>query len=118
MSFEIRYQCERCTACCRWPGWVRVDADEISAMAGELGLAEWDFIQRYTQLRPNRDGLALVNRPSGECIFLEGRDCRVQSAKPRQCQAFPNGWNFPGWREVCEARPMLVHAGAGQGGPV
>jgi hypothetical protein len=23
--------------------------------------------------------------------------------KPQQCKDFPNGWNFPGWREVCEA---------------
>jgi prepilin-type N-terminal cleavage/methylation domain-containing protein len=108
MSFEVRYDCQRCTACCRWPGWVRVDADEIAAMARLLGQEEGSFIQEYTQLRPQRDGLALVNRANGECVFLEGRDCRVQGAKPRQCQGFPNTWNFPGWREVCEARPSLV----------
>ncbi len=78
------------------------------AIAAHLGLSEHDFIQRYTRLRPRRDGLALIDKPNGECVFLEGRDCAVQAVKPRQCRGFPNAWNFPGWREVCEAVPVLV----------
>ena len=39
----------------------------------------------------------------GACIFLEGQDCKIQPVKPQQCRGFPNAWNFPGWREVCEA---------------
>ena len=66
-------------------------------------MTEHDFIQQYTRLRANRDGLALIDKPGGECIFLEGRDCSVQAVKPGQCRDFPNKWNFPGWREVCEA---------------
>ena len=77
-----------------------------------LGLSEHDFIQRYTRLRPRRDGLALIDKPNGECIFLEGRDCAVQAVKPGQCRGFPNTWNFPGWREVCEAVPVPVAAPA------
>ncbi len=84
-------------------------------MAAYLGMTEWEFVQEFTQVRPQRDGLSLINRENGECIFLEGRDCRVQAAKPVQCQGFPNTWNFPGWREVCEARPELV-GGVGKGG--
>jgi hypothetical protein len=34
----------------------------------------------------------------------------VQPAKPVQCAGFPNTWNFPGWREVCEAVPSLLPA--------
>ena len=41
-------------------------------------------------------------------IFLEGRDCAIQPVKPRQCAGFPNTWNFPGWREACEAVPVLL----------
>jgi Fe-S-cluster containining protein len=102
----LYYQCQRCTNCCRWPGFVRVDDADISGLAGHLGLSEHEFIQRYTRLRPQRDGLALVDKPNGECVFLAGRDCSVQAAKPRQCRGFPNTWNFPGWREVCEAVPV------------
>jgi len=106
-SFELHYQCQRCTACCRWPGQVKVGASELAAMAKLLEMEEWVFIQEYTRLRPQRDGLALKDKDNGECIFLEGRDCRVQEAKPIQCKGFPNTWNFPGWRAVCEAIPSL-----------
>ena len=78
------------------------DAD-ITSISGFLGLSEHDFIQNLTRLRPRRDGLALIDQPDGACIFLEGRDCSVQPVKPIQCRGFPNTWNFPGWREVCEA---------------
>ena len=104
MTREIHYECQRCTNCCRWPGHVKVGAAEIAQF---LGMHEYDFIQRYTRLRDHRDGLALIEKPNGECIFLEGRDCAVQSVKPIQCAGFPNTWNFPGWREVCEATPSL-----------
>jgi Fe-S-cluster containining protein len=79
---------------------------EIAALAGFLALDEHEFIQRFTRLRPQRDGLALLDKPNGECIFLEGRECAVQAVKPVQCAGFPNTWNFPGWREVCEAVPV------------
>jgi hypothetical protein len=102
----VFYLCQRCTNCCRWPGFVRVSEDEIAAIAGFLGMGELDFIQRHTRLRPHRDGLALEEKPDGACIFLEGRDCAIQAVKPRQCRDFPNGWRFPGWREFCEAIPV------------
>jgi len=77
-------------------------------MANLLGMEEVEFIQQHTRLRAQRDGLALKDKENGECIFLDGRDCRVQLAKPVQCGGFPNTWNFPGWRSVCEAVPRLV----------
>ena len=108
MAQDVHYDCQRCTACCRWPGQVKVGDSEIQAMAALLGLDEFSFIQEYTRIRPQRDGLALKDKENGECIFLEGRDCRVQMAKPVQCKGFPNTWNFPGWRTVCEAVPRLL----------
>lgn len=98
-----RYACQRCTNCCRWPGFVKLNGADIAAIAEFLEMTERDFIQVYTRLRPNRDGLALTDQPDGACVFLEGRDCRIQPVKPAQCRGFPNEWNFPGWREVCEA---------------
>lgn len=83
---------------------MRVEPDDIAAISGFLGLSERDFIGRHTELRPSRAGLMLKSRPDGSCIFLEGRNtCTIQPVKPRQCRDFPNGWNFPGWREMCEA---------------
>jgi hypothetical protein len=82
---------------------VKLTDSDISAISHFLEMSEVEFIQEYTRLRPRRDGLALTDQPDGACIFLEGRDCRIQSVKPLQCGGFPNEWNFPGWREVCEA---------------
>lgn len=107
MPYDIHYQCDRCTACCRWPGQVKVSAAEIAQIAAFLGLEEDDFIQRFTRLRVQRDGLALIDKPNGECGFLDGEDCRLQAVKPQQCRDFPNHWNFPGWRQICQAKPSL-----------
>jgi Fe-S-cluster containining protein len=99
----IWYQCQRCANCCRWPGFVRLTNADIATISAFLGLTEYAFIQQYTRLRPKRDGLALLDKPNGECIFLDGIDCTIQPVKPHQCSGFPNTWNFPGWRNSCEA---------------
>jgi Fe-S-cluster containining protein len=104
----VHYQCQRCTACCRWPGQVKVSEEEVAQIAAFLSLEEHDFIQRHTRLRSERNGLALNDKPNGECWFLEGNDCLINPVKPQQCRDFPNKWNFPGWRQVCEATPRLV----------
>ncbi len=104
---DIYYQCQRCTNCCKWPGFVKLTDGDISAISEFLGMDETTFIQDFTRLRPRRDGLALIDKPNGECIFLDGPDCRVQKVKLFQCTGFPNTWNFPGWRDVCEAIPII-----------
>jgi len=103
---SVWFECQRCTACCRWPGDVRLEDDEIPTIAGFLGLSESDFIDRFTRLRTNRQGLSLIEKPNHECIMLNGNDCRIHAVKPRQCKGFPNLWNFPGWRDVCKAIPI------------
>lgn len=108
MSYQIHYTCQRCTNCCRWPGVVKVEADEIGAIAAFVGMGEQEFIEQHTRIRPDRRGLSLLEREDHSCAWLDGADCRLQAVKPRQCKAFPNGWNFPGWREKCEAVPSLV----------
>ncbi len=104
----IYYDCERCAACCRWPGQVRLSEEEIARMAAFKGMSEHDFIQHYTRLALDRQGLALQDKANGECIFLNAGSCEVQPAKPRQCREFPNLWNFPGFEKVCRAIPREV----------
>ena len=101
---EPYYQCQRCGNCCRWPGDVRVDNEEIALIAEFLDMPLDPFIEQYTRVNANRTGLSLIDKPNGECIFLEGLNvCAIQSVKPVQCSGFPNVWKFPGWREKCEA---------------
>lgn len=105
------YECQRCTACCRWPGQVKLSEPEITHLARWHGLSEFDFIQRYTRLRADRQGLALLERPNGECIFLENGACTVQALKPQQCRDFPHRWSFPGFEKLCRAIPRQVSEG-------
>lgn len=101
-------ECQRCTACCRWPGDVRVSESEIRAIALHVGIAEPDFIERFTRLREDRKGLSLVESPGGECVFLDGNLCRIQTVKPQQCRDFPNLWNFPGFEKSCHSKAIPV----------
>lgn len=107
-GMPVFYECQRCTACCRWPGLVSFTDEESTAMAAHLGVTEHDFIQRFTRVNPSRTGLALLEQPDGACVFLDGDDCRVQPVKPQQCRDFPNLWNFPGFEEKCRALPRLL----------
>ena len=106
----IFYECDRCTACCRWPGQVKVTAEEITRIASFLGLEEPHFLDRYTRLNSTRTGLALTDQPSGACVFLDDNDCRINAVKPQQCREFPNLWNFPGFEQTCRAKPHDVPA--------
>ncbi len=103
---NVLFRCVRCGACCRWEGNVCVEPEEIAAIAEFLGMDEDSFIDQYCQLRENRQGLSLIDGPDGACIMLVDNGCRINPVKPEQCRQFPNGWNFPGWRDKCQAVPV------------
>jgi len=102
----IFYECDRCTACCRWPGEVRLTDTELTVISNYLGLTEAAFIEKFTRLNRQRTGLTVAEQPGGACVFLDGENCRVQPVKPQQCRDFPNLWNFPGFEKLCRARPI------------
>ena len=113
----ITLECHRCTACCRWPGEVRLEADEIAKIAALKGVSETDFIERHTRLRKDRRGLALKENADGSCIFLDGENCAIQSAKPQQCKEFPNRWVNQLWgkmplEKIQSDYPMLFNCDA------
>ena len=106
MEEGMRYECQRCGNCCRWHGEVPVTDAEVKKISDFLEMPLYDFVAEFTDLRINRAGLTLIDKPNGECIFLDGITCTIQPVKPDQCAGFPNRWNFPGWREQCEAIPV------------
>ena len=55
----IHFKCDRCTNCCNWPGEVVVTDVEIDLMAKQLDISPQIFIEKYTDLRENRNGLTL-----------------------------------------------------------
>ena len=79
-----------------------------------LKTSEHDFIQRSTRLNAQRNGLSLAEKTNGECIFLDGNNCRINAVKPQQCRDFPNLWNFPGFEKICQAKPVVLEAAAYQ----
>jgi hypothetical protein len=104
LSEKPWYECQRCGNCCRWPGDVHITETETHALAAYLGITPHSFVQDYTRLNAKRNGLSIIDKPNGECIFLEGvNTCTIQAVKPIHCHGFPNVWNFPGWRDHCEA---------------
>lgn len=101
---DVRYVCQRCGNCCRWPGDVIVTEQEVEAIAAHVGMEQDTFVQQYTRLSANRRHLSLIDKQDGSCFFLEGQNsCRIQPVKPAQCSGFPNQWRFAGWQDVCEA---------------
>ncbi len=103
---DTYFLCQRCTACCKWPGDVRLETEEVPRIAAFLDLTEEEFLARFTRLRTNRQGLSLLEKENHECIMLDGNSCVIHPVKPSQCAGFPNKWNFPGWRQVCEAKAI------------
>lgn len=100
------YQCQRCGACCQWPGQVKLSDAEISKIAAFLQMDEGSFIQTHARIRADRQGLALIDQENGWCLFYKDGGCAIQPVKPQQCKDFPNGWNFPGFEKICKARRM------------
>src|SRR5437868_1086047 len=90
MAFEL--QSQRCAACCRWPGEVRLTDHEVTKIASFLRLGETEFIETHTCLRKDRKGLALIARADHSYIFLVGNSCSIQAVKPQQCTEFHNRW--------------------------
>lgn len=104
-TYESRYRCTRCGACCRWSGYVWLTDDEMDRIAAFLGLSVAEFTERYTRLTGDRQGLSLVERTDECCIFLSGmNECEIYSVRPQQCRGFPNRWRFPGFERDCQAQ--------------
>lgn len=107
---SVDFHCHCCGACCRWPGIVRVNAEDTQAIAEFLGLNEGDFIDRYTCLAPDRKGLILSGGMKHPCRFLTPDNfCRINPVKPWQCRTFPFGWTVP--PEYLQLCPGAVAAG-------
>ena len=108
MNKQIQYECTGCGACCRWEGYVRITEEEADAIANFLNVDTRSFVDRYTVLTRDRQGLSLREHEDGACIFLTADNrCQINPVKPQQCRDFPNKWNFPGFEKICQAKIVL-----------
>jgi len=98
------FSCQRCGNCCRGPGDVILTTGEVEAIAHFLNMTIYAFTEAYTRLLSDRQGLSLIERADGACIFLQPeQNCRIQAVKPNQCAGFPFVWRSERLASQCPA---------------
>jgi Fe-S-cluster containining protein len=87
MKPSFTFTCTRCGSCCKEEGFVFFTSVEIDKASELLGIGRKDFISRF--LIKNGGTYAHEVRKGGQCVFLKGSVCDLQSVKPEQCRTFP-----------------------------
>ena len=88
---------------------MRVSDAEVARIAAFLGMDEAEFIERETELTPDRKSLMLKSRPDGSCAYLTADNlCRINPVKPDKCRTFPFEWKNPDSASVCPALGAAV----------
>jgi Fe-S-cluster containining protein len=83
----IRFQCQGCGTCCTGaPGVVRVDEQEIVAIAVFIERSVAETIDTF--LFPWANGHSVREDDDGRCLFYDD-GCRIYPVRPRQCRTFP-----------------------------
>lgn len=83
----LQFSCTQCGDCCTGrPGYVWVNAEEVTAIARFLELPLEEFSKRY--LRRVGSRVSLIERPNGDCVFYS-KGCTVYPVRPIQCRTFP-----------------------------
>ena len=103
-AVPFRWSCLRSGRCCTvGRGQVRVEPDEVPALAAAAGLKVEAFTAQHLRTLPDGAGgtlLSLRERDEGQggrCTLLEGSNsCSVYEARPEHCRTFPY------WRGVLE----------------
>ena len=100
------FQCKRCNACCRQPGFVYLKTGEAERVAAFLGLSVYDFTDRYCDVLERRE-LVLKKHADEACVFLNEQGCQIHDVKPQQCRDFPAKWRTPRSFDYCEGLKAL-----------
>ena len=100
MSID-NFTCQSCGNCCRVSGYVHLDDKEVHCIARYLQMPKREFVDRFTCLTRNRQGLSLTEKNDGLCVFLEENTCSIYPVRPHQCRTFPFKWQFSDAKEVC-----------------
>ena len=108
---NIKFQCNRCGTCCKWPGYVRLKDEEVAKIADFLKLEIETFTNEYTILTSDRRGLSLIEKDDHSCILFDEKiGCKINPVKPIQCKNFPLKWNFPDWEKMCKGERKIENS--------
>jgi len=98
----VPFICLQCGNCCRLPGYVYIEEEEIAPIAKALGQTPAAF--RTECLEEEEPGVWRIDDPFDEpCRFLQGGRCLIHKAKPSQCKSFPTGWRRKDVGDFCAA---------------
>jgi uncharacterized protein len=95
------FQCQRCGACCRQPGFVYLASGEAERLAGRFGMDVYDFTDAHCLLL-ERQYLVLKKQADETCLFLGEEGCSIYDARPAQCREFPLSWKTTRSLGYCE----------------
>jgi uncharacterized protein len=83
----IRFECQRCGACCTGdPGVIRISEREIRMLADFLEMPASDLTRMH--LRPIASGFSIAEEADGACRFYD-QGCRIYPVRPLQCRTYP-----------------------------
>jgi uncharacterized protein len=110
----LRFSCTRCGNCCRGPGYVWVDDEEIALLADHFEMETEAFTKVYT--RKVGRSHSLREQANDDCIFFDQEQgCLVYEVRPRQCQTWPfwehNLETPTDWKAI---KPRCPGSGKGQ----
>lgn len=99
MQTEFQFECQKCGNCCSaMEGTTYIDLDEIFALGEKLQCSIKTLLEDYIDfgekiVRINRKEFKfkffMLRQQKDACIFLQGHECRIYSARPFQCRQFP-----------------------------
>ena len=73
----LNFSCTECGQCCTGsPGYVWLEASEITNLAKTLKITEAEFIKKYTRLVGGNLSLIEDNK-TYDCVFLKEKRCLV-----------------------------------------
>jgi Fe-S-cluster containining protein len=102
------FKCQMCGNCCNFHGYVRLEEGEVDKIAAFLEMTTSEFINKYTEILPDRSGLTLTEFDDGRCVFLDKNNrCIINDVKPQQCIDFPEKWRYPPDDDTCPALAAL-----------
>ncbi len=92
----LRFQCKRCSACCRLePGIVSLTKQDLDRLVSWARMERDAFIKAYcrrvTVISPSGDEeerLCLKEKENYDCILWSG-GCLAYEARPIQCETYP-----------------------------
>ena len=91
----FKFRCTQCGKCCYGHSDIILSPFDVTRMARHLHMDNADVIRQYAVVLEGAHShlpvIVLRMRPDGGCVLLDGKKCRVHTAKPSVCGLYPLG---------------------------